>query len=222
MKKKKLSIAYPVNFALSRLVNTCGFIFLLSMLLIACEKSDTRQEQIISFDNIPPQNFIDGSIRLKATVSSGLPVTFTSNDPRVATIEGDKLLFVKPGTLFVVASQSGDNRFKEVQEVREIFIRDYDPNKKDQTVTFPLDVSEWKYTLGPLALQATASSDLPVTFSVDNTYISYINNTEFVLTPDCHSSSQASEYVTITASQNGNNEYNPAPNISRKVKILPY
>ncbi|KAA6301411.1 MAG: hypothetical protein EZS26_002398 [Candidatus Ordinivivax streblomastigis] len=186
--------------------------------LVACEGGDTRSEQVIIFDNIPPVNFIDGSLQLTASVSSGLPVTFTSTNTEVAFVEDHRLIFIQPGVTDVTASQAGNGGFKEAKsETRQVIIRDYDPNKKDQTITFVLPVTEWKLSQGRLQLDATSSSGLPVFLSLDNTDAAYIDSDHFFKITDCHAASQ----VTITASQNGNEEYNPAPNISYKLNIFP-
>ena len=47
-------------------------------------------------------------LQLTATVSSGLPITYTSAHPGVATVAGDALTLVQPGTTVITATQPGD------------------------------------------------------------------------------------------------------------------
>ena len=48
-------------------------------------------------------------VTLTATASSGLPVTYSVSDPNVATISGNILTLVHPGTAIVTAHQAGDS-----------------------------------------------------------------------------------------------------------------
>jgi autotransporter-associated beta strand protein len=50
-----------------------------------------------------------GSVTLKATASSGLPVTYTSSNPAVATVSGSTLTVVAPGVTRITATQAGDS-----------------------------------------------------------------------------------------------------------------
>jgi hypothetical protein len=47
-------------------------------------------------------------LQLTATASSGLPITYTTSNPGVATVAGDELTLVQSGTAVIVATQPGD------------------------------------------------------------------------------------------------------------------
>jgi hypothetical protein len=49
--------------------------------------------------------------QLTATAGSGLPITYTTADPGVATIAGDVLTLVQPGAVMITASQAGDSNY---------------------------------------------------------------------------------------------------------------
>ncbi|MDR2859074.1 MAG: hypothetical protein LBV64_01600 [Mediterranea sp.] len=193
--------------------------FLAIVGIIACEKGDDKERQTIDFDNIPPQNITDGSVLLTATASSGLPVILLSSDTSIAIMEGNKAVFQKPGRIGIVASQPGNEQFYEAPNViRELNILNRDPNKKDQTITFASLPSQWRgMTQGILKLNATASSGLPVTFTCDNTRLGNVYEDSYIMS---HLSSNAVAYVTITASQEGNDEYNPALNVSQIIYAI--
>jgi len=59
------------------------------------------------------QNLIVGcsdqtQVQLTATASSGLPVTYTVSDPSIASVSGNVLTLLSPGTAIVTATQAGD------------------------------------------------------------------------------------------------------------------
>jgi MBG domain-containing protein len=47
-------------------------------------------------------------LQLTATASSGLPVSYSASDPSVATVSGNQLTLLHPGTTVVTANQGGD------------------------------------------------------------------------------------------------------------------
>jgi MBG domain (YGX type)/Putative Ig domain len=47
-------------------------------------------------------------VQLTATASSGLPVTYSVSDPNIATVSGNVLTLLHPGTAVVTATQAGD------------------------------------------------------------------------------------------------------------------
>ncbi|GGB00132.1 beta strand repeat-containing protein [Puia dinghuensis] len=47
-------------------------------------------------------------VQLTASASSGLPVTYSVSDPAVASVSGDTLTLLKPGSTVVTATQAGD------------------------------------------------------------------------------------------------------------------
>jgi hypothetical protein len=49
--------------------------------------------------------------QLAATASSGLPVTYTTSSSAVATVAGDMLTLVQPGSVLITASQAGDSNY---------------------------------------------------------------------------------------------------------------
>ncbi|HEX6706205.1 MAG TPA: hypothetical protein VF169_15690 [Albitalea sp.] len=62
--------------------------------------------QVIDF-SYPGGSTLQSDVTLKATASSGLPVTFRSGTPSTCTVSGDKLTLVAAGECLVLASQPG-------------------------------------------------------------------------------------------------------------------
>ena len=60
----------------------------------------------------------DGDSSLDGTATSSLSVAYNSDDSSVVKVESGKLKFLKPGTVHVTASQSGDNEFDAASSVQ--------------------------------------------------------------------------------------------------------
>lgn len=65
--------------------------------------------QTILFNALPVKNTDDDDFDPGATVNSGLPITYTSSDTRVATIVNGKVHIVGVGTSIITASQPGNS-----------------------------------------------------------------------------------------------------------------
>ncbi|MDR1343525.1 MAG: Ig-like domain-containing protein [Prevotellaceae bacterium] len=64
--------------------------------------------QTITFDSIAVQDFTAGTLQLSATATSGLPVTFSSDNDAVATVSVDGLVtFASADTVNITAAQAG-------------------------------------------------------------------------------------------------------------------
>ena len=75
--------------------------------------------QTITFDLIPSMPVSDPPYMLTATASSGLTVTYTSSDNNVATVSGNMVTFVAPGSTVITASQAGDANFTAAVPVEQ-------------------------------------------------------------------------------------------------------
>jgi uncharacterized protein YjdB len=196
------------------------FLFLVSICagFLSCGgDNDDLENQTISFTNIPVQQLSNGTVTLTATATSGLPVTFTSSDASIATISGSIATLKKVGTVSITAVQSGDSRFYEAPKVSKTLtiIPGADPSKQDQTITFVLTPTIWKSSLGELELKATSSSGLPVSYTVSNDAIAKVEGGNLILLDGTYENVP----LTITASQIGNAEFNPAPNVAKTITV---
>ena len=83
----------------------------------------TKASQQISWT----QNLLVGcndstQFQLTAAASTGLPITYTTSDPGVATVAGDLLTLVQPGTAIIMASQPGDSNYLAAADVADTAI----------------------------------------------------------------------------------------------------
>ncbi|MCC5849447.1 MAG: IPT/TIG domain-containing protein [Verrucomicrobia bacterium] len=77
-----------------------------------------KGNQVITFDSIDDQ-FINASLSLDATASSGLPVSYSVTGP--ANLDGSTLTFNDTGEVTVTASQAGDDNWNEAEDVVNTF-----------------------------------------------------------------------------------------------------
>ncbi|WP_083629605.1 MBG domain-containing protein [Tenacibaculum agarivorans] len=81
-----------------------------------------KLDQTIDFSGLSDRRYGDAPFMLTATASSGLPVTFESSRPDVASISGNTVTIHKHGTVTVTARQVGDANYNSVQTGRTLLI----------------------------------------------------------------------------------------------------
>ena len=159
----------------------------------------TRQAQTITFGALAAMTFGGGSFDLTATTNSGLPVSYSSSDPSVASITGSTVTIVGAGTTIITASQAGDIDYIAAPDV----MQDLVVNQADQTITLT-PVADKVTTDAPFDVAVSSTSGLAVTLTVNGP--ATISATTLTL-------EGTSGTVTITASQAGNDNYNAATTV---------
>jgi gliding motility-associated-like protein len=76
-----------------------------------------KADQLISFEEFPSELRMTREVELKATSSSGLPVSFRFSDPGKASLNGNIMTLVADGRLTVDAVQEGDHNWNAAPEV---------------------------------------------------------------------------------------------------------
>src|SRR5262249_15459967 len=67
----------------------------------------SKANQSISFGALGNRSLSASPFTLSASASSGLPVAFASTNPSVATVSGNTVTLLAPGSTDIVASQAG-------------------------------------------------------------------------------------------------------------------
>ncbi len=166
--------------------------------------SAPKQSQTISFAAIAGKTFGDAPFAVTASASSGLPVSFRIvSGP--ATVSGNTLTLTGAGTVVIEAVQAGDNSFNAAPSVTQNIL----VAKAGQTITFNTLAGK---TFGdaPFSLAATASSGLPVTFTVVSGPATIAGNT-VTLT--------GAGTVTVEAAQAGGINHNAAAPVQRSFAV---
>ncbi len=76
----------------------------------------SKAPQSITFGELDNAKVGD-SITLGATATSGLEITYSSSDPTIATIRGNKAILHKEGTVQIIASQGGNKNYLPAESV---------------------------------------------------------------------------------------------------------
>jgi hypothetical protein len=164
-----------------------------------------RASQTLSFTP-PPGATVNQPVTLTATASSWLPVTYTSDTQDVCTVSGAIVTPTAGGTCTIIASQPGDNSYAPADAVSGSF----PVAKLSQTISFTAPAN---VTVGqPVTLTATASSNLPVTYTSSTTDVCTVSGT--TLTP------VKAGTCGITASQPGNGQYLPAGSVPQSFPVV--
>lgn len=79
-----------------------------------------KQGQSIVFTPIPAVTEQTTSITLTAFSTSGLPITYYSSNPSVASISGNVVTIHTSGTVYITATQDGNNEYNAATPVMEI------------------------------------------------------------------------------------------------------
>lgn len=83
-----------------------------------------KGDQSIEFAQMEPRFLGDTAFLIGATATSGLPVSYTSSDTSVAAIQDGKIYLKSAGSVFLTASQPGNEAFEAAQSVeRELIVK---------------------------------------------------------------------------------------------------
>jgi hypothetical protein len=157
--------------------------------------------QTINFPAISDKTYNEPPFVPIATASSGLPVSFSIvSGPASINPINNLLTILGVGAVTVKASQLGDN----VYDTAATVTRTFNVNQASQTINFT-SIPDQNFGSN-INLSATASSGLPVSFSLVSGSATLSGN---LLTPTGLGT------ITVRASQSGNSNYLPAANVDR-------
>lgn len=173
---------------------------------IAVQGSATKKQQQISWqDNIDiiPENYL---IENAAQASSGLEVSYESDNEAVIIVENNHLRAVGVGTAIITATQAGDDTWEAASSTKEIEVTALEI----QTITWEQDFLRLKLGDAPITLNATTSSGEAINYvSGDNTIILVDGNQLTIV---------GTGTTTLTAQQVGNTIYAPA-SLTKVVRV---
>ena len=165
-----------------------------------------QREQTIQWEAIPDP-WVEDTVVLTATASSGLPIYYSVEGP--STIDNGFLIIKGQGEITVRAQQPGNSRYQAADPISHTFTA----RAREEVVMVP-QVINWDriQTLkagDTLKLTAQASSGLPIHYSVEGTAV--IRAGQLI--------AQEVGTITITATQAGNEEYMSAEPISQTIQV---
>lgn len=105
--------------------------------IINLKGTGVKLNQTITFNALTPRTFGNAPFALSATSTSGLPVSFSSGTPSVASISGNTVTIVAPGTTVITASQAGDNNYNAASSVQQtLIVYAAEPTAQPSNLTF--------------------------------------------------------------------------------------
>ena len=81
-----------------------------------------RMPQSITFNALPESLLSDADLKLQASTTSGLPLSYQSDNPQVAVVWGDKVHLVGIGTAKITATQSGNELYLPASPVTQALV----------------------------------------------------------------------------------------------------
>jgi hypothetical protein len=150
----------------------------------------------------------DAAYSLRATVSSGLTLTYATDNPAVATVSSAGLVtIVGAGTANLTVSQAGNSNYNAAPTVTQVLT----VAKTAQTITFTPITTPRSTADGPFTLAATASSGLAVTISSSDPSVAMVTGSNVMIT--------GPGTTTLTASQGGNAGFDAAPSVNQTLTV---
>jgi hypothetical protein len=159
--------------------------------------------QTLTFPAIATQVY-GATFNTGASASSGLPVYYTTAGP--VKITGNTVTITGVGTASIRVHQDGNANYLAAPTV----LRSFTINPAPQTITFPA-IGNQTSTSGPITLQATASSGLPVTYTTTGP-VKVSGNILTILGPGS---------AAVGAHQAGNSNYAAAPEARQTFTVSP-
>jgi hypothetical protein len=170
-----------------------------------------RDNQTISFTDPADRSFVANEpVALVATASSGLTVSFTSATPSVCSVSGSTATVLNGGVCTINANQTGNTAYNPAPQVSQSFTI----SPASQTISFadPADIAAFVPNQA-VALSATASSGLPVSFSTATPAVCTVAGATATV--------MSGGTCTINAVQAGNISYSAAAQVSQSFDIAP-
>lgn len=183
-----------MNIRVSALVTAC------TALLTACGGSDSAggNAQSIDFAYPGPQYLATAPAPLKATTTSGLAATFTSNTPAICTVVDGNVVPVSAGECSVTATQDGDSTYTAATPTQQLF----KILLHSQAINFPSPGFQDITASTTTTLSATADSGLAVSFASATPEVCTVTGTTLNLV--------SMGNCSIVAQQPGDATYAPA------------
>lgn len=166
-----------------------------------------KGNQEIIFNTLPNMSIIEQDLILSAKSSSGLPVEYTSSEPKVAIVSEGKVEILHTGKTVITALQEGDSNYLAAAPVQQTLNVLDKEDRIDFNILGHVSISEYK-----LKLIAKSKAGVPIVFtSSDESVVEIVDNKGII---------KSIGTVVITASSMGNKKYSGAF-VTQKISISP-
>lgn len=167
-----------------------------------------KNTQSINLGLLPAKTYGDAPFQLPANTTAGLPITYESSNPQIATVSGNTVTILKAGTTTIRASQIGNMNTAAAKRVaRNLLVK-----QAPQNIVFTPIPTQYFGTNSFSLNVVGGTSGNPIVYSSSNTTVATVSNGGIV---SIHNPGQ----TTITATQAGNDNYLSAVNISQNLVV---
>lgn len=135
-----------------------------------------KASQRILIDNIESRPYASPDFELEKSSDKGLPITYTSDNEAVATVNGNTIHIIGVGTCNITATQAGNEYYNAAASVTLPFT----VTKAYQTITFG-QIKEAVYGDAPIRLSANSTSALDVYFESSDENIAKIDGCNAII-----------------------------------------
>ncbi|HPS12857.1 MAG TPA: T9SS type A sorting domain-containing protein, partial [Prolixibacteraceae bacterium] len=162
--------------------------------------------QTLTLDPVPSHYFSEGYFTLSGNASSGLPVTYSVPKNKYIFISNDTVYIQNAGTIIVSGIQPGDDCYQPSPLLYKVV----NIEKSGQSILYKEKV-ETTYDIGKMKIPAEATSHLGLTAVSSNPAIAWVENDTIFF--------RNTGSVTLTISQEGNQNYDPATSVVQQLII---
>lgn len=163
---------------------------------VAKTLSIAKLNQTITWNQDLAGLMIGNTETLNATASSGLEITYSSDNDAVASINGSTITVNSDGTVTITATQAGNDTYNATS-IEKTFTF----GRTTQTITWNDDLSTLKIN-DVITLTATSDAGLEITYTIDNSAVATIEGNTLTII--------GAGEANITAQQAGNETHNSA------------
>ncbi|TJZ61797.1 T9SS type B sorting domain-containing protein [Sphingobacterium olei] len=171
--------------------------------LVALEKED----QEIDFQNLDPVTFDAAHISPGAEATSGLRISYTTDNDQVVQVENQQLKLVGVGTVNITAKQGGNISWNAADPVTKTLV----VNKGQQVIEFE-DLPTLTVRDQPYQPTVSSTSGLPVTLESEDLFYAIVSNNQITVNEGGR--------VGIVAYQPGDQLWEPAVSVRKELEIL--
>lgn len=162
--------------------------------------------QYITFPPIDTRTYGDADILLNELSDAGLEINYESNNTDVVEIEGNVVKLRNAGTALITATQTGNKNYFSASEITRMLVIQQAP----QTI-FWENIEPVSYGKPDFALPKTTDKGLTITYtSADESIVKVVNNIVQI---------KKAGVTTITAQQDGDNNYTAAQTITHPISV---
>jgi MBG domain (YGX type)/Secretion system C-terminal sorting domain/Immunoglobulin domain len=165
-----------------------------------------KAAQVITFADIPTKTYGDAAFTLPATTDKGLTITYQSTNTAVATVSGNTVTIVAPGTSNIIASQAGTADYAAATGVTKTLT----VNKIAQTITLAATAIK-TYGDATFTLPASTDKSKTITYTSSNTAVATVSGNTVTI--------KGAGTTDLVGTQAGDTYYYAAPSATQTLTV---